>query len=161
MSVGPVLVAAGLALLARATVPGSYWTQVFPAVLLFGAGLAVTVAPLTSTAMGAAPAEHSGIASAVNNTVARAAGLFAVAVLPLAAGLTGTAALDPSQLAEGFRTAVYISSVACASGGLLALLTIRNPARQPRPDAEPERPYFCGVAGPPPVLLAPAGTAKA
>ena len=70
MSLGPVLVGAGLALLARATDSGSYWTQVFPAVLLFGAGLAFTVAPLTATAMGSAPAEHSGIASAVNNTVA-------------------------------------------------------------------------------------------
>ncbi|HWD54300.1 MAG TPA: MFS transporter [Acidimicrobiales bacterium] len=152
MSLGPVLVGAGLALLARATDPGTYWAQVFPAVLLFGAGLAVTVAPLTSTAMGAAPAEHSGIASAVNNTVARAAGLFAVAVLPLAAGLTGTAALAPSELADGFRTAVYISGVACAAGGLLALLTIRNPARPPAPAPAPapapERRYFCGVAGP-------------
>ncbi len=93
MSVGPVVAGAGLALLARATMPGSYWVQVFPAVLLFGAGLAITVAPLTATAMGAAPAEHAGVASAVNNTVARAAGLVAVAVLPLVAGLTGAAAL--------------------------------------------------------------------
>ena len=94
MTVGPLIVGAGLALLTRATDPGSYWTQVFPAVLLFAFGLAVTVAPLTSTAMGAAPAEHSGIASAVNNVVARAAGLLAVAVLPLLAGLTGAAALE-------------------------------------------------------------------
>ncbi len=71
MSVGPILVGAGLALLARATDSGTYWSQVFPAVVLFGIGLAFTVAPLTSTAMGAAPAEHAGIASAVNNTVAR------------------------------------------------------------------------------------------
>ena len=78
----------------RATDPGSYWTQVFPAVLVFAIGLAVTVAPLTATAMGAAPAEHSGVASAVNNVVARAAGLLAVAVLPLLAGLTGAAALQ-------------------------------------------------------------------
>jgi hypothetical protein len=161
MSVGPVLVGAGLALLARATEPGSYWSQVFPAVLLFGVGLAVTVAPLTSTAMGAAPAEHSGIASAVNNTVARTAGLFAVAVLPLAAGLTGAAALSSAQLAEGFRTAVYISGVACAGGGLLALLTIRNPAAKPGLAAELECPHFCGVSGPPLRLpMATAGTAK-
>ena len=60
MTVGPVLVGAGLALLARATTPGSYWVQVFPAVMLFGAGLAVTVAPLTSTAMGAAPRRALG-----------------------------------------------------------------------------------------------------
>jgi EmrB/QacA subfamily drug resistance transporter len=159
MSLGPVLVGAGLALLARATDSGSYWAQVFPAVLLFGFGLAFTVAPLTATAMGSAPAEHSGIASAVNNTVARAAGLFAVAVLPLAAGLTGAAALAPSELAAGFRTAVYISGAACAAGGLLALLTIRNPARRPAPGAEPESPHFCGVSGPPlrPDLVATAG----
>ena len=80
--------------------------------------------------MGSAPAEHSGIASAVNNTVARAAGLFAVAVLPLAAGLTGAAALAPSELAAGFRTAVYISGAACAAGGLLAVLD------HPQPDPQ-------------------------
>jgi EmrB/QacA subfamily drug resistance transporter len=162
MSLGPVLVGGGLALLARATDSGSYWSQVLPAVLLFGFGLAFTVAPLTSTAMGAAPAEHAGIASAVNNTVARAAGLFAVAVLPLAAGLTGAAALAPAELAAGFRTAVYISGAACAAGGLLAVLTIRNPARKPTPGTEPKSPHFCGVSGPPlrPGVLASAGTAK-
>jgi EmrB/QacA subfamily drug resistance transporter len=162
MSVGPVVVGAGLALLAMATEHGSYWTQVFPAILVFSIGLAITVAPLTSTAMSAAPAEHSGIASAVNNTVARAAGLFAVAVLPLAAGLTGAGALSSAELAEGFRTAVYIAGATCAAGGLLALLTIRNPARPPAPEAEPECPYACGVGAPGlrPDLAA-AGAAKA
>jgi EmrB/QacA subfamily drug resistance transporter len=162
MSVGPLLAGGGVALLARATDPGSYWSQVFPAVLVFGAGLAFTVAPLTSTAMGAAPAEHSGVASAVNNTVARAASLFAVAILPLAAGLTGAAALAPAHLAVGFRTAVYIAGAACAAGGLLALLTIRNPTPKPTPGTEPKSPHFCGVAGPPwrPGVLASAGTSK-
>jgi hypothetical protein len=157
MSVGPVLVGGGLALLARATTPGSYWTQVLPAVLLFGAGLAVTVAPLTSTAMGAAPAEHAGVASAVNNTVARAAGLVAVAVLPLVAGLTGAAALEPAQLADGFRTAMFISAVVSLIGGLLAVATIRNPARPARTAAAAEEPaYHCALAGPPPCDV-PAG----
>jgi hypothetical protein len=152
------VVGAGLALLAMATNPGSYWTQVFPAILVFSIGLAITVAPLTSTAMSAAPAEHSGIASAVNNTVARAAGLFAVAVLPLAAGLTGAAALSTAELAGGFRTAVYIAGATCAAGGLLAVLTIRNPARPPAPATEPACPYACGVGAPGlrPDLLAPA-----
>jgi EmrB/QacA subfamily drug resistance transporter len=151
MSVGPVLVGAGLALLARATNPGSYVTQVLPAVLVFGAGLAVTVAPLTATAMGAAPAEHAGIASAVNNTVARAASLFAVAVLPLAAGLTGAAALTPAKLSSGFRTAVFIAGAASAAGGLLAFLTIRNPARA-APEEKEEEPvctFHCALAGTP------------
>lgn len=159
MSVGPVLVGAGLALLARATDPGNYLTQVFPAVMVFAVGLAVTVAPLTATAMSAAPAEHSGIASAVNNTVARAAGLFAVAILPLLSGLTGAAALSPAEFSAGFRTAVYIAAAGSAAGGLLGVLMIRNPTR--RPAAAPaECTFHCGVGGPPlrPVLVAaPAG----
>ncbi|HSZ37652.1 MAG TPA: MFS transporter [Acidimicrobiales bacterium] len=150
MSLGPVVAGAGLALLARATDHGSYWTQVFPAVIVFAAGMAITVAPLTATAMGAAPPEHSGVASAVNNTVARAASLFAVAVLPLAAGLTGAAGLAPEELAHGFRTAMYISGVTCAAGGLLAVLTIRNPARRPAEEAEVKCPYSCAVGVPPP-----------
>ena len=83
--------------------------------------------------MGAAPTEHSGVASAVNNVVARAASLFAVSVLPLVAGLTGAAALDPQELAAGFRTAMLISAVTCALGGVMAALTIRNPVRPPAP----------------------------
>ena len=83
--------------------------------------------------MGAAPPEHSGVASAVNNVVARAGGLLAVAVLPLLAGLTGAAALQSATLATGFRTAMVISAVLSAAGGVLAALTIRNPARTPDP----------------------------
>ena len=129
MTVGPLVVGAGLALLTRATDPGSYWTQVFPAVLVFALGLAVTVAPLTSTAMGAAPPEHSGVASAVNNVVARAAGLLFVAVLPLLAGLTGAAALSSTELASGFRTAMLISSVVSVRG--------RPPGRADHPQPRP------------------------
>jgi hypothetical protein len=159
MTMGPFIVGAGLFLLVRATNPGSYWTQVFPAVLVFAIGLAVTVAPLTATAMGAAPAEHSGVASAVNNVVARAGGLLAVAVLPLLAGLTGAAALGSATLAAGFRTAMVISGLTCAAGGVLAALTIRNPARlrSATPAApvtavaavEKEPAWSCGVSGPP------------
>lgn len=149
MGAGPVVVGAGLALLTRATDPGSYLTMVFPAVLVFGAGLAITVAPLTATAMGAAPPEHAGVASAVNNVVARAAGLVAVAVLPLLAGIAGAAALQPRHLAAGFRIAVIIGGVVCAAGGLLAAVTIRNP-----PSAEPVishhmRTWHCAIDGAP------------
>ncbi len=159
MTVGPLVVGAGLVLLTRASDPGNYWTQVFPAVLLFALGLAVTVAPLTSTAMGAAPPEHSGIASAVNNVVSRAAGLLAVAVLPLLAGLTGAAALGATELAAGFRTAMVISGVTCATGGVIAALSIRNPAREPAPVHHDESCWSCGVSGPPlrPDLAARAG----
>ena len=80
--------------------------------------------------------------------MARAAGLLAVAVLPLLAGLTGAAALGATELAAGFRTAMLISAALCAAGGVLAALTIRNPARAPAPVAD-ERCWSCGVSGPP------------
>src|SRR5260221_4824593 len=110
----------------------SYVVYVLPAIVVFGLGLAITVAPLTATAMSSAPAEHSGIASAVNNDVARFGGLLAVAVLPALAGITGTAYLHPDALAAGFRIAVLISAALCAAGGLLAPLPITNPPRAPR-----------------------------
>ena len=81
--------------------------------------------------------------------MARAASLLAVAVLPLLAGLTGAAALSAAGLAAGFRTAMLISAGLCAAGGILAALTIRNPAPAPA-GARPEEPcWSCGVGGPP------------
>jgi hypothetical protein len=112
--------------------------------VVFGAGLAITVAPLTSTAMGAAPAEHAGVASAVNNVVARTAGLLAVSVLPFLAGITGDSYLNPTELAAGFHTAMLIAAALCAAGGVLAACTIRNP----RP-AEVEACTHCALDGPP------------
>ena len=142
MSAGPIVIAAGLLLLMRATGHGGYLADVLPAVLVFGAGLAINVAPLTSTAMSAVPAEHAGIASAVNNDVARAAGLIAVAVLPVAAGITGDSYLHPAELSRGFQNALLIAAIACAAGGLLAAVTIRNPprARAPGGARNPLRP---------------------
>jgi EmrB/QacA subfamily drug resistance transporter len=129
MSVGPVLAGIGLALLVRVDAAGDYLTQVLPAVAVLGLGLAVTVAPLTATVLDAAPARHAGVASAVNNAVARAAALVAVAVLPAAAGITGGAYRDPDALSAGFHTAVLIAGGLCVLGGLVAAATVRNPAR--------------------------------
>ncbi|HUC04534.1 MAG TPA: DHA2 family efflux MFS transporter permease subunit [Acidimicrobiales bacterium] len=152
MSLGPLVVGAGLALLTRTVNDRSFLTGVLPAVVVFGIGLAITVAPLTSTALSAAPAEHSGIASAVNNVVARAAGLFAVAVLPVAAGIAGTGSLRAARFSAGFHTAVLLAAALCAGGGLLAALTIRNregsaSLRIPRVH---QRTYHCAVGMPPP-----------
>jgi EmrB/QacA subfamily drug resistance transporter len=135
LSVGPVVAGAGLVLLVRAP-GGTYALAVLPAAILFGAGLAITVAPLTATALSAAPSEHAGVASAVNNVVARAAGLLAVAVLPVVAGLTGRAALKPHHLAHGFKIAVIIAGLACAAGGLVAALTITNDLRAQVPPSD-------------------------
>ncbi len=151
LSAGPVIVGTGLALLVFSNYGSSYVLYVLPAVVVFGLGLAVTVAPLTSTAMNSAPAEHSGIASAVNNDVARFGGLLAVAVLPALAGITGTAYLHPDALAAGFRTAVLISAALCAAGGLLAAFTITNPPRAPRLAGAPVpgQSLHCGLEAPP------------
>ncbi len=119
---------------------------------IFGLGMAITVAPLTATAMSSAPAEHSGLAWAVNNDVARLGGLLAIAILPALAGITGTAYLHPQALAAGFRTAVLISAAVCAVGGLLAAVTITNPPRSPLPAiAAPQPPEYlhCGLEAPP------------
>ena len=148
MSAGPVVVAAGLWALVRATHGAGYVAFVLPAVVTFGLGLAITVAPLTATALGSAPLEHAGIASAVNNDVARAGGLIAVAVLPLLAGITGASYLHPTALAASFRVAVEISAALCAAGGLLAAATIRNPVPDPAPGPE-GRALHCALDGPP------------
>jgi hypothetical protein len=116
---------------------------------VFGLGLAINVAPLTSTAMNAAPAEHAGIASAVNNDVARIAALLAVAVLPVVAGITGDAYLQPDVLLSGFREAVLISAALCLAGGLLATLTITNPTGGTGPPRPHDRELHCALDAPP------------
>jgi EmrB/QacA subfamily drug resistance transporter len=157
MSAGPVVTGAGLALLTVATSGSSYVLHVLPAVVVFALGLAITDAPLTATAMNSVPAQHSGIASAVNNDVARIGGLLAVAVLPALSGITGTVYLQPEVLAGGFRTAMLTAGAVCAAGGLLAAFTITNPPRTPRPGGTPPHAgcLHCGLEAPP--LRASAG----
>jgi EmrB/QacA subfamily drug resistance transporter len=156
MGVGPVVVGCGLALLSRIGSDSAYVSGVLPAVLVFGLGLAVTVAPLTATALSSAPEEHAGLASAVNNDVARIGGLVAVAVLPALSGISGSAYLHPAALADGFRTATLIGGAWCVVGGVLAAIGIRNPPRPvPSPDAPardaPVPLHHCGLDAPPPV----------
>jgi EmrB/QacA subfamily drug resistance transporter len=127
MAVGPVVVGVGMVLLRLIGPGGDYLTEVLPGVLVLALGLVITVAPLTSTALSSAPVEHAGVASAVNNDVARAGGLIAVAVLPALSGLSGHSYMHPGELEVGFRHAVVIAGVAAAIGGLLAGALIRNP----------------------------------
>jgi EmrB/QacA subfamily drug resistance transporter len=126
MTFGPVLAGLGLAMLSRLDADSVYLTGVLPAVLVFALGLTATVAPLTATVLAAAPERQVGVASAVNNAVARTAGLLAVAVLPAMAGLTPTALADPAALSNGYQQAVLIAAALCAAGGLLAGVTISD-----------------------------------
>jgi EmrB/QacA subfamily drug resistance transporter len=123
MTAGPLIVAGGLLLMARIH-PGSHFaTAVFPALVIFGFGLAMTVAPLTAAVLAAVDEAHVGVGSAVNNAVARLAGLLAVAVLPAVVGLR----TDPATaLTSGYREAMKIAAGLAAGGGLIALATIRR-----------------------------------
>jgi EmrB/QacA subfamily drug resistance transporter len=127
MSVGPIVAGVGLALLVRVSAGSGYVGDVLPAVLVFALGLSLTVAPLTATVLAAASEEHAGVASAVNNDVARVAGLVAVAALPILAGISTKTYADPAAFSDGFHRAVSITATLCALGGVLAYATIRRP----------------------------------
>jgi EmrB/QacA subfamily drug resistance transporter len=144
--VGPATAACGLLLTLRIGPGASYGTQVLPAVAVFGLGLAVLVAPLTATVLAAAPDEHAGAASAVNNAVARAAGLLAVAALPAVAGLTGSDYRDAAAFAHGYRIATLLDVGLLLVGALLAAVGIVD-ERAPGPQLP--RWYSCPVQAPP------------
>ncbi|MCW2503142.1 MAG: putative transrane efflux protein [Actinomycetia bacterium] len=146
MTAGPVLAGIGIALFTRIDGSGSYLTQVLPAVLVFGLGMVITVAPLTAAVLAAAPGNHTGVASAINNDLARAAGLIAVAVLPSAAGITGDAYRDPLRLISGFHTAVLLAAGFAVFGGIAAWFGIRNPRRT---GPAPAPCTTCALTGPP------------
>jgi EmrB/QacA subfamily drug resistance transporter len=148
MTVGPLVIAASFLLFISLATSGNYVTAVLPAVVVFGLGVAIMVAPLTATALAAAPADHAGVASAVNNDVARAAQLIAVAVLPALAGITGNSYLHPAALAHGFKNAAIMAAAFCAAGGVLAALTIRNPTRAKCAQTTPQE-FTCALDAPP------------
>lgn len=155
LTVGPLLIAAGLLLLTRIGPGDSYVSSVLPAVIVFGSGLTLVVAPVTATVLAAADARHAGIASGINNAVARVAGLLAVAILPVIAGLTGDSFYDPGAMTDGFRIAMIASAALAVAGGVLAWLTITDdvlvaePKRRGQPAIEVSTDFSCAVAGTP------------
>lgn len=127
MTVGPLLTGAGLAALMNAGEGSRYMPNLFPGILIFGLGLSATVAPLTTAVLTALERRHAGLASGINNAVARVAGLLAVVLIPLAAGISGIDDIAGSAFSQGFRKAMLISAALCAGGAATAFLTIRKP----------------------------------
>jgi predicted MFS family arabinose efflux permease len=118
MAVGPVVAATGFLWLLMMGADVDYWTTLLPAVLLFGIGLSITVAPLTSAILGAIHPEQAGIASAVNNAVSRIAGLLAVAAIGMIIG----GRLDEA----GLHRAMLAGALLLLVGGVVSAVGIRN-----------------------------------
>jgi EmrB/QacA subfamily drug resistance transporter len=154
LTLGPIIIAVGLLLMLRINPGDSYVSTVLPAVIVFGVGLTLVVSPVTATVLAAADERHSGIASGVNNAVSRVAGLLAVAVLPLVAGITGHRFYVKSAMTHGFHVAMIVSAAVAAVGGVIAWLTIDDNVLSADPASRGEQPvevstdYSCGVSGP-------------
>ncbi|HEY0260940.1 MAG TPA: MFS transporter [Lacisediminihabitans sp.] len=121
MTAGPILGGVGYLYLLGMGAHPDYWTQVLPGVILFGFGLTITVAPLTSAILGSIDQAQSGIGSAINNAVSRVAGLVATAMLGLIIG----SRLDVS----GFHRGLLVTALLLILGGVVSAIGIRNPAK--------------------------------
>lgn len=150
ITVGLLLAAAGLLLSTRIGPGASYVTDVLPAVIVFGLGLSAMVAPLTATVLASADTRHAGVASGINNAVARAGSLLAVAAIPPAVGLGGAAYRSADTFATGFTLAMVVSAAMMVAGAVLALVMVRDPGVRSCPDADlPQARSHCAVSAPP------------
>lgn len=122
MALGPIIAAIGFMLMLRVDARVSYATQLLPGILVFGTGLSVTVSPLTTAVLGAIASRQAGIASAVNNMVARVAGLLGIAALGLLLG--------PKLDVQGFHAAIVATAVLLLLGGVVSAIGIQNTPRQ-------------------------------
>ncbi|HKD98715.1 MAG TPA: MFS transporter [Micromonosporaceae bacterium] len=132
MAGGTAMAAAGALWLVPVGADASYWRDVFGPVVLLGAGMTLVVAPLTASVLAAAPNSLAGVASGINNAVARSGSLLAVAALPLAGGLTGEAYGDPAAVEHAYRLAMFVC------GGLYAVSAVLSWTLLPkgRPQAD-------------------------
>lgn len=137
MSLGPVICAVGVLLLVPAGRGATWWT-VLPGLIIFSLGLALLVSPLTATVLAAAPDRYAGVASGVNNAVARAGSLLAVAALPALVGLSGDDYLDPSAMTSGFRASMVICAALLTVGGVVSWFGLaRTTPAVPEPASTP------------------------
>lgn len=127
MTFGPLVMAVGTLLLLTVGPDVVWWRDVLPGMTVFGLGLALMVAPLTATVLAAAPADHAGLASGINNAVARAGSLLAIAALPVAVGLSGDDYANPPVFDTAYSASLVICAVLLVAGGVVSWLMI--PAR--------------------------------
>lgn len=123
MTLGPILAGASFLLFAFLPLEPNYWIHILPGVLLFGLGLSITVAPLTAAILGDIEPSKAGIASAINNAIARIAGLLAIALIGVVTG--------PHLSPHSFQQAMYVTALLVASGGVVSWFGIQNPATPP------------------------------
>ncbi len=128
LTLGPVIIAVAMVLFSRIDAGDAYISSVLPAVLVFGSGLSLSVAPVTATALGAVPDDRAGAASGTNNAVARTGQLLAIAAVPPLVGLTNDALSDPVQLTKGFADAMLVGAGFVAMGAMAAVVLFRPDA---------------------------------
>lgn len=119
MTLGPLACGLGCAMLVGVG-PGTTWRGVLPGMVVFALGLSFLVSPLTSTVLAAAPDRYAGVASGINNAVARAGSLLLVAALPAVVGLSGEDYRDPTALTAGYRASMLICAGLLAAGGIVS-----------------------------------------
>ncbi|MGC5034219.1 MFS transporter [Streptomyces sp. DT190] len=146
LTVGPLLSAAGMLLMLRVGPGASYSGDVLPALLVLGLGMVTLVAPLTATVLGSVSVARAGLASGINNAAARAAGLLAVAALPLLAGMGEEAYREPSAFDAAFGRAMVWCAGALVVGAVVAAAAVRRP---PPGCKRPECLRHGGVTAPP------------
>jgi len=149
MTIGITGLAIGMLLMTRIGLHTRYVADVLPAVLVFGLGLCLTVAPLTATVLASAEVRYAGVASGVNNAVARAAGLVAVAAIPAAVGLGAASYHQPARFNHGFDLATTgCAAVLFAAAVLTAFLVDNNVLRPAGAAVAPEAHVCCAVGAP-------------
>jgi len=132
MTFGPLVCAVGVVMMAFIGEDASYAVHVLPGMMVFSIGLTMLVSPLTAAVLDAVPDEHAGVASGINNAVARAGSLLAVAALPVLVGLTGEDYNDPVALTDGFRSGEFLCAALLAGGGIVSWYGLR-PVRSGEP----------------------------
>jgi EmrB/QacA subfamily drug resistance transporter len=132
MTIGPLLVAGAMFWMGEIHDGRNYWTFILPSVLLWGVGLSMVVAPLTSSALAAADQKFIGVASAINNAASRVGQALAIALLPVLAGMSGDSLSGPG-FEHGYPKALHISAVLCVAAGIVAFIFVSGKQHKSKP----------------------------